>query len=131
MPSASKRQERRNNRRLPRIEKLFVQTAAEPVGNGARRTFPGSTTDISVDGMQICTAADVEEGCPVEIWIEAPGGWHGKLLMPGIVRWHDTISDGAAYLIGVQLRPLASRDRTIWGDLVRALAPSSAADARC
>ena len=131
MSSASKQHERRNARRLPRIEKLFVHTAAEPGGGDGRRTFPGSTIDISVDGMQICTATDVEEGCPVEIWIEAPGGWHGKLLMPGIVRWRDSVSGGAAYLIGVQLKPQASRDRTTWVDLVRALAPPSAVNAGC
>ena len=86
MSSRAKKHERRRQERLPRIEKLFLQTLAGPAADGGRRTIPGSTADISVDGMQICASDVAASGCPVEIWIEAPGGWHGKLLLPGVVQ---------------------------------------------
>lgn len=131
MSSRAKEHERRRQQRLPRIEKLFLQTLAGPAPDGGRRTIPGSTADISVDGMQICASDVAASGCPVEIWIEAPGGWHGKLLLPGVVRWHSCIGNGAAYLIGVELKPQLSKDLATWADLVHALSPVPMADATC
>ena len=124
-------EERRRHQRLPRIEKLFLQTIGESTADDGRRTILASTTDISVDGMQICAADAAASGCPVEIWIEAPGGWHGKLLLPGVIRWHNRVGGDAGYLIGVELRPQVSKDLATWIDLVHALSPALTADARC
>lgn len=111
--------ERRNNPRLMRDDRMFIQILGasenpELVGN----TLSCSALDISRQGIRLGVAYEAHVGSEIELWIDIKG-MANKYFLNGFIKWcYELDSDTTAYELGIELVDKGLTDYDIWQGMV-------------
>lgn len=114
--------ERRDNPRLMRDDRLFIQILAasenpELVGN----TLSCSALDISRQGIRLGVDHEAPVGSEIELWIDIKG-MSDKYFLNGFIKWcYELDSDSASHELGIELIDKDLTDYAIWQEMVDTL----------
>lgn len=111
--------ERRNNPRLMRDDRLFIQIiGASENPSLVGTTLSCSAVDISRQGIRLGVEHEAPVGSEIEMWIDIKG-ISDKYYLNGFVKWcYELDSDVADYELGIQLVDKAMTDFTSWQAMI-------------
>ena len=118
--------ERRNNPRLMRDDRLFIQIlAASENPDLVGVTLSCSTLDISRQGIRLGVDLEAPVGSDIELWIDVKG-MAGKFFLNGFIKWcYELDSDSTAYELGVELVDKRLTDYASWQSMVEDMEASN------
>lgn len=118
--------ERRDNPRLMRDDKLFIQILAaseNPALVGS--TLSCSALDISRQGIRLGVDHEAPVGSEIELWVDV-NGMSEKYFLNGFIKWcYELDSDSASYELGIELIEKDLTDYAIWQEMVDKLEESN------
>lgn len=111
--------ERRDNPRLMRDDRLFIQVLAaseKPELVGA--TLSCTTVDISRQGIRLGVDQEAPVGSEIELWIDIKG-MAGKYFLNGYIKWcYELDSDSTPFELGIELVDKEMTDYHVWQSMV-------------
>ncbi len=103
--------ERRQEYRESRQERLYVQIRHAPEDSLAGNTYRCDTADISASGLRIHFDKPLLPGAMLELWVSCKSNGR-KYLLTGEVRWSREV--GNRFQTGIALRDARNTDYPAW-----------------
>ncbi|MEM7208581.1 MAG: PilZ domain-containing protein [Pseudomonadota bacterium] len=107
--------ERRQQPRLQRDEKLFIQiTHCDDDPDLIDTTALCSTLDVSAVGLRLQTERSIKSGLELDLWVNIDGR-PGKYFLSGVIQWCEPDKNG--YRAGIEIFKRDNTDYLGWYEL--------------